>query len=64
MAKKTEKKQQIDVAGVLAVAREELRKLNLDKQMRKLKNTRAIFFKRKEIARILTKEHMKEVKNG
>ncbi|HEV2339572.1 MAG TPA: 50S ribosomal protein L29 [Patescibacteria group bacterium] len=64
MAKKTEKTEQHDAKAALATVREELFKLNLDKQMRKLKNTRVIFFKRKEIARLLTKYHMKEVKNG
>lgn len=51
-------------------ARKELFTLQLDNQMRKLQNTRSIFLKRKEIARMLTAmtskkaEGKKEVKNG
>lgn len=51
-------------------ARKELFTLQLDNQMRKLKNTRSIFLKRKEIARMLTvmtgkkAQEKKEVKNG
>lgn len=45
-------------------ARKELFNLHLDNQMRKLKNTRSIFSKRKEIARMLTAMKAKEVANG
>lgn len=45
-------------------ARKELFNLNLDNQMRKLKNTRSIFLKRKEIARMLTAMKAKEVVNA
>lgn len=45
-------------------AKKELFNLVLDNQMRKLKNTRSIFLKRKEIARMLTQMRAKEVKNG
>lgn len=38
----------------VAEARKELFTMTLDNQMRKLKNTRSIFLKRKEIARMLT----------
>lgn len=70
------KKQKIDnkekAADVLQKevedAKRELITLQLDNQMRKLKNTRSIFLKRKEIARLLTelriKEITKEVKHG
>lgn len=40
-------------------ARKELFSLTLDNQMRKLKNTRSIFMKRKEIAQMLTAITMK-----
>lgn len=55
-------------------ARKMLMNFHLDNQMRKLKNTRSIFLKRKEIARMLTVmgesifaqtvAKKKEVKNG
>lgn len=48
----------------VAEARKELFQLTLDNQMRKLKNTRAIFMKRKEIARMLTAMKAKEVANA
>lgn len=58
MAKTTEKKQTED-SGKTQVqkAREELFQLKLDHSMRKLKNTRSLFLKRKEIARLLTTMH-------
>lgn len=45
-------------------ARHELFNMKLDNQMRKLKNTRSLFLKRKEIARMLTAVKVKEVANG
>lgn len=42
-------------------AKKELFTLHLDNQMRKLKNTRSIFLKRKEVARILTAMKMKSL---
>ena len=55
-----------DLKADLVKAREELFNLKLDLEMRKLKSTRSIFLKRKEIARILTNMNMqkKEVANG
>lgn len=61
------KKQKIDTKekSVVALkkdveeARQALFHLQLENQMRKLKNTRSIFLKRKEIARILTTISMK-----
>ena len=48
----------------VAEARKELFNLNLDNRTRKLKNTRSIFLKRKEIARMLTAMKAKEVVNA
>jgi len=45
-------------------ARDELHILKLDKSLNKLKNTRSIFEKRKEIARILTIIKVKEFQDG
>lgn len=70
MAKKAVAKEAVkavaDLKADLVKAREELFNLKLDLEMRKLKSTRSIFLKRKEIARILTNMNMqkKEVANG
>lgn len=74
MSKKTEKKQTTtdDSAAQVQKAREALFQLKLDHSMRKLKNTRSLFLKRKEIARLLTTmnksvrqaQDEKEVANG
>jgi ribosomal protein L29 len=45
----------------LKEAKSALFSLNLDQSQRKLKNTRSIFFKRKEIAVILTEINRKEL---
>lgn len=44
----------------LAKARTELFTMKIDLHLRKLKNTRSIFFKRKEIARMLTARNMQK----
>lgn len=41
--------------------KEELFQMQLDHEMRKLKNTRSLFLKRKEIARVLTMLHMQQL---
>lgn len=43
------------------LAREQLSQLNLDKSQNKLKDTRSIFWKRKEIAKILTILRLKQL---
>jgi|WetSurMetagenome_2_1015567.scaffolds.fasta_scaffold633576_3 ribosomal protein L29 len=59
-----------ELKKLLSEAREELFKLNMELSQRKLKNTRQIFWKKKQIAMILTaltqaKLAVKEeVKNG
>lgn len=65
-AKKIEiKEKTIEALGKdVEEARKELFNMNLDNQMRKLKNTRSIFLKRKEIARMLTAIKAKEVSNA
>lgn len=50
-----------ELSKMLEDTRSELLDLNLDKQQNKLKNTRAIFWKRKEIAVILTTINKKEL---
>jgi ribosomal protein L29 len=47
-------KQEKELSKSLSLAKEELFKLNMDLAQRKLKNTRQIFWKKKEIALILT----------
>ncbi len=72
MAKKQNIKEAVTVKAVadlkvdLSKAREDLFNLQLDQKMRKLKNTRSLFLKRKEIAKILTAMNLqkKEVANG
>jgi ribosomal protein L29 len=43
-----------ELSKILLEAKEELFKLNMEQTQRKLKNTRQIFWKKKEIAMILT----------
>jgi ribosomal protein L29 len=62
--KQITKVESVDMKGQVTKAREELFQLKLEHSMRKLKNTRSIFLKRKEIANLLTNMHMKEVTNG
>jgi large subunit ribosomal protein L29 len=52
-----------DLKTHLAEAREAIFLLRLDKSQNKLKNTRSIFRKRKEVARILTIMKEKELQN-
>ena len=47
-------KEEKELTKSLSLAKEELFKLNMDLAQRKLKNTRQIFWKKKEIALILT----------
>lgn len=48
----------------LAQVRDELQLLRFDKSLAKLKNTRSIFVKRKEIAQVLTILKEKEIQNA
>lgn len=48
----------------LVLAQEDLYLLRLDKSMMKLKNTRSVFEKRKQIARILSFIKEKEMQNA
>jgi ribosomal protein L29 len=50
-----------ELKKILLEAKEELFKLNLEQTQRKLKNTRQIFWKKKEIAMILTALKEKEL---
>lgn len=60
--KKDEKIKSIsELKNVLKEAKNELFNLRLEKAQNKLKNTSAIFLKRKEIARILTSLREKEI---
>lgn len=52
-----------ELKSLLKEERQALITLRLEKAQNKLKNTRAIFFKRKDIARILTVLKEKEFKN-
>lgn len=64
MAKKEKKQKEQTVAELrleLDKIKEELLTLRLDKSIGKLKNTKSLFHKRKEIARILTYLKQKEV---
>ncbi len=54
---KTEK----ELRDLVKEKREELFRLNLDLRQNKLKNTRSIFYTRKEIARLLTLIREKEL---
>ncbi len=47
-------KSQKELEKMLSGARDELFKLNVEQTQRKLKNTRQIFWKKKEIAMVLT----------
>lgn len=49
-----------ELKGLLNETRDALLSLRLEKMQKKLKNTRAIFLKRKEIARILSTIREKE----
>lgn len=66
---KTKEKKQLfekdikELRVALKEAREKLFSFKLEKMQMKLKNTRAIFLKRKEIAQILTALREKEMKN-
>jgi len=53
-----------ELTDLLKTRREDLFKLRLDKSQNKLKNTRAVYTLRKEIARILTLIREKELVLG
>ena len=53
-----------ELTDLLKTRREDLFKLRLDKSQNKLKNTRAVYTLRKEIARILTLIREKELALG
>ncbi|MFH1186802.1 MAG: 50S ribosomal protein L29 [Candidatus Levyibacteriota bacterium] len=53
-----------ELKNMLKEARDALFSLKMEKTQNKLKNTRSIFFKRKEIARILTIMKRKEFENA
>jgi ribosomal protein L29 len=57
-------KSEKELRKALKEAREALFNLNLDKRQNKLKNTRQIFWKKKEIAYILTALKEKEIANA
>lgn len=57
-------KSQKELKKFLNDARENLFNLNIDLSQNKLKNTRSIFLKRKEIALILTALKQKEFENA
>jgi large subunit ribosomal protein L29 len=67
---KTKEKKQIkeknvdELKAALKEAKEILFTLKLEKAQNKLKNTRSIFMKRKEVARILTEMKRKEIENA
>lgn len=63
--KELEQKTIAELATLVKEGKEALFAFRLDNEMRKLKNTKSIFFKRKEIARLLTAINLKGVqKNG
>lgn len=53
-----------ELKAQLGQARDELQLLRFDKSLAKLKNTRSIFAKRKEIAQMLTILKEKEIQNA
>jgi ribosomal protein L29 len=57
-------KSEKELRKALKEAREALFNLNLDNKQNKLKNTRQIFWKKKEIALILTSLREKEIANA
>jgi ribosomal protein L29 len=57
-------KSEKELRKALKEAREALFNLNLDNRQNKLKNTRQLFWKRKEIAFILTALKEKEIANA
>jgi ribosomal protein L29 len=57
-------KSEKELRKALKEARESLFNLNLDNRQNKLKNTRQIFWKKKEIALILTALKEKEIANA
>ena len=57
-------KSEKELRKALKEAREALFNLNLDNRQNKLKNTRQLFWKRKEIAFILTALREKEIANA
>jgi ribosomal protein L29 len=57
-------KSEKELRKALKEAREALFNLNLDNRQNKLKNTRQLFWKRKEIALILTALKEKEIANA
>jgi ribosomal protein L29 len=57
-------KSEKELRKALKEAREALFNLNLDNKQNKLKNTRQIFWKKKEIALILTALKEKEIANA
>jgi ribosomal protein L29 len=57
-------KSEKELRKALKEAREALFNLNLDNRQNKLKNTRQIFWKKKEIAFILTALREKEIANA
>jgi ribosomal protein L29 len=57
-------KSEKELRKTLKEAREALFNLNLDNRQNKLKNTRQLFWKRKEIAFILTALKEKEIANA
>lgn len=50
-----------ELAGMYKTLKDEVLQLNLEKAQNKLKNTRSIFWKKKDIARILTILRQKEL---
>lgn len=59
--KKEKIKDTTDIKTALKEAKESLLSLRLDLSMGKLKNTKAVFHKRKEIARLLTRKRQEEL---
>jgi ribosomal protein L29 len=53
-----------ELKNMLSEGRDALFSLKMEKSQNKLKNTRSIFMKRKEIARILTALRRKEFENA
>lgn len=60
-----EGKNQNELMKILTDARKDLFTMRIDNERKKLNNPRAIFHKRKEIARMLTKiKELEVIKNG
>ncbi len=54
----------VELKNILKSARLEEAKLRLELYSKKLKNTRAVFYQRKKIARLLTLIGQKEITHG